>query len=107
VEGGDSCLQHPSGTPTRRRASMKDTKDKLIPANSEQRFKTTVEKYRERLNREDMERRWNLEALDSIITESEECPEEFHQEWILPLLLAGVSLETAFSLLVQGKFHPN
>jgi hypothetical protein len=104
AEGGNSCLQHPSGTS--KRTSMKDTKDKLIPANSEQRSKT-VEEYRERLNREDMERRWNLEALDSIITESEERPEEFHQEWILPLLLAGVSLETAFSLLVQGKFHPN
>lgn len=86
---------------------MKDTKDKLIPANSERRSKTTVEEYRERLNREDMERRWNLEVLDYILTESEECPEEFHQEWILQLLLAGVSLETAFSLLVGGKFHPN
>lgn len=86
---------------------MKVTKDKLIPGNSERRSNTTVEEYRERLSREDMERRWNLKALDYIFTESEECPEEFHQEWIMPLLSAGVSLETAFSLLIGGKFHPN
>ena len=86
---------------------MKDKKDKLIRLDSERRFKTTVEKYRERFAREDLERRWNLEALDSILTESEEYPKEFHQDWILPLLLAGVNLETAFSLLVEGKLRPN
>ena len=86
---------------------MKDTKDKLIDSNHGQGFKTTGEEYRERLEREEMERRWNLEALDCILTESEESPEEFHQEWIMPLLSAGVSLETVFSLLVGGKFRPN
>ena len=86
---------------------MKDTKDKLIDNNQEQGFKTTGEEYRERLEREEMERRWNLEALDCILSESEKCSEKFHQHWIKPLLAAGVSLETAFSLLVGGRFRPN
>jgi hypothetical protein len=86
---------------------MKDPKDKLIPHQTDNGLKSAAEEYRERLDRENMERRWNLEALDCIFSESEECPEEFHQSWIKPLLAAGVSLETAFSLLVEGKFRPN
>jgi len=86
---------------------MKDPKDKLIPRKIDDGLKTAAEEYRERLDREDLERRWNLEALDCIFNESEGCPEKFHQSWIKPLLSAGVSLETAFSLLVQGKFRPN
>ena len=86
---------------------MRDTKDKLIDSNQEQGFKTTGEEYRERLEREEMERRWNLEALDCILSESEKCPGKFHQHWIKPLLAAGISLETAFSLLVGGRFRPN
>jgi hypothetical protein len=86
---------------------MKDKNDKFIDSNHGQGFKTTGERYRERLEREERERRWNLEALDCILSESEECPEKFHQHWIEPLLAAGVSLESAFSLLVGGRFRPN
>jgi hypothetical protein len=86
---------------------MSDTEDKLIFRKSDQGSKTAAEEYRERMDREDMERRWNLEALDCILTESERCPEKFHQHWIEPLLSAGVSLETAFSLLIGGRFRPN
>ena len=86
---------------------MKDLKDKSIPGKNDPRSKTTAEEYRERLHREDMERRWALEALDCILNECEEGPEKFHQHWIKPLLSAGVSLETAFDLLVGGRFRPN
>ena len=86
---------------------MRDRKEKLVRRKSDSWSKTLAQEYRERLNREEMERRWNLEALDCILTESEECPEKFHQQWIAPLLSAGVSLETAFSLLVGGRFRPN
>ena len=48
---------------------MRDPKDKLIPRKSDQRAKTAAEEYRERLDREDMERRWNLEAIDCILAE--------------------------------------
>jgi hypothetical protein len=86
---------------------MREPKDKLISDDSDQLAKTAAEEYRERLDREDLERRWNLEALDCILTECEECPEKFHQHWIRPLLSAGVSPETAFALLVEGRFRPN
>ena len=36
--------------------------------------KTFVEEFRERLNREDLERRWQLEALDHLFTESKITP---------------------------------
>jgi hypothetical protein len=101
------CIEHLSETPKRRRTTMRDPKDKSIPRKSDQGAKTAAEEYRERLDREDMERRWNLEALDCILAECEECPEKFHQYWIKPLLSAGVSLETAFALLVGGRFRPN
>jgi hypothetical protein len=86
---------------------MKEPKDKLITRKKAQRSKTAAEEYRERLNREDMERRWTLEALDCILNECEESPEKFHKRWIQPLLSAGVTLETAFELLVGGRFRPN
>jgi hypothetical protein len=86
---------------------MKDPKDKLISRKSDQAAKTAAKEYRERLDREDMERRWGLEALDCILAECEERPEAFHQQWIKPLVSAGVSPETAFALVVGGRFQPN
>ena len=69
--------------------------------------KTSVEEFRERLNREDLERRWQLEALDHLFTESENHPESFHSLWIQPLVAAGLSLESALALLVEAHFLPN
>jgi len=67
----------------------------------------TNEELRERLRREDMETRWMLEALDCIFTESKDYPDRFHDLWVKPLLREGMSLDTAFSLLVEGRFRPN
>jgi hypothetical protein len=69
--------------------------------------KTFVEEFRERLNREDLERRWKLEALDHLFTEVENHPESFHRLWIQPLVAAGLSLESALALLIAGRFLPN
>lgn len=69
--------------------------------------KTRVEEFRERLNREDLERRWQLEALDHLFTEFEEHPERFHKLWVKPLITAGVSLESALALLIESHFRPN
>ena len=68
---------------------MKVTKDKLIIGSNEQSSTTTTEEYRERLEREELERLWQLEALDSLLNESEDSPEKFHQQWVKPLLDAG------------------
>ena len=67
----------------------------------------TNEELRERLRREDMESLWMLEALDCIFTESKDHPDRFHDLWVKPLLKEGMSLDTAFSLLVGGRFRPN
>jgi hypothetical protein len=69
--------------------------------------KTRVEEFRERLNREDLERRWQLEALDHLFTEVEDHPESFHRLWIQPLVAAGLTLESAVALLIEGRFLPN
>jgi hypothetical protein len=69
--------------------------------------KTFIEEYRERLNREDLERLWKLEALDCLFTEAEDQPESFHRLWIQPLVAAGVSLESALALVIECRFLPN
>jgi len=69
--------------------------------------RTRIEEFRERLNREDLERRWKLEALDHLFTEFEDHPDRFHILWIKPLIAAGLSLESALALLIEGRFLPN
>jgi len=75
------------------------------PSNKE--FQSFVEEFRERLNREDLERSWKLEALDHLFTEVEDHPESFHRLWIQPLVAAGLTLESALALLIEGRFLPN
>jgi hypothetical protein len=69
--------------------------------------KSRVEEFRERLNREDLERRWQLEALDHLFTEAEDHPDSFHRLWIQPLVASGLTLESALALLIEGRFLPN
>jgi hypothetical protein len=69
--------------------------------------KTFAEEYRERLNREDLERSWKLEALDCLFTETQNHPETFHRLWIEPLVAAGLSLELALAVVIEGRFSPN
>jgi len=68
---------------------------------------TFVEEFRERLNREDLERRWQLEALDQLFTESEKHPDTFHRHWVHPLVAAGLTVESALALLIESHFRPN
>jgi hypothetical protein len=69
--------------------------------------KTVVEEFRERLDREEMELRWKSEAYDHLLTESKEHPERFLQRWVTPLIGAGLSVEAALALLIEGHFRPN
>jgi hypothetical protein len=69
--------------------------------------KSFAEEYSERLNREDLERRWKLEALDLLFSESNDDPDRFERLWIKPLLAAGLTLESALNLVVEARFHPN
>jgi hypothetical protein len=74
---------------------------------SKKQTKSRVEEFRERLTREDLERRWQLEELDHLFTEVEDHPESFHRLWIQPLVAAGLTLESAMALLIEGRFLPN
>jgi hypothetical protein len=69
--------------------------------------KTFVEEFRERLNREDLERRWQLEALDYLFNETQNHPDSFRRHWIEPLLAAGLNVESALALLIESHFRPN
>jgi hypothetical protein len=69
--------------------------------------KSFVEEFRERLSREELERRWKLEALDLLFSESNDDPDRFERFWIKPLLAAGLSLESALNLIVEARFRPN
>ena len=69
--------------------------------------KSFVEEFRERLTREDLERRWQLEALDHLFSETGDKPGKFRQLWLQPLLNAGVPLEAALALVVESRFRPN
>lgn len=69
--------------------------------------KSFAEEFRERLAREDLERRWQLEALDHLFAETEDHPEQFHRLWLQPLISAGLSLESAIALAVESHFRPN
>lgn len=69
--------------------------------------KTFVEEFRERLNREDLERRWQLEALDHLFTEVENHPDNFQRRWVQPLVASGLSVESALALLIESHFRPN
>jgi len=69
--------------------------------------KTFVEEFRERLTREDLERSWQLEALDHLFSEAEDQPEQFRRLWLQPLISAGLSVESAITLVVESRFRPN
>jgi hypothetical protein len=75
--------------------------------NDNKEAKIRIEEFRERLDRENLERLWKLEARDYIFSEFQDQPEKLHQEWIGPLVAAGLSPGSAFALVVEAHFHPN
>jgi len=48
-----------------------------------------------------------LDALERMMRESYDHPEIFHEEWLRPLLREGLSVETAYDVLVDGTIRPN
>lgn len=70
-------------------------------------FKSFAEEFRERLDREDLERRWKLEALDFLFSETHNDADNFERLWIKPLLASGLNLESALNLIVEARFRPN
>lgn len=74
---------------------------------SDKETKSVIEEFRERLSREELERRWLLEAFDCLFTDSAAQTESFDRLWVQPLVSEGLSLEAALGLLIESHFRPN
>jgi hypothetical protein len=48
-----------------------------------------------------------VDALEVLMRESYNNPEVFHEEWLRPLLREGLTLESAYDVLVEGTIRPN
>jgi len=66
-----------------------------------------IEERRKRLNQENLERLWRLEALDCLFAEAEHDIEIFHRLWMQPLVGSGSTFESALDLVIEGRFLPN
>ena len=68
---------------------------------------TALAEREESVDRELLDRRLKLRALDDMFADSEENPYKFLQKWVNPLTSAGMSLDEALSFLVESQIHPN
>ncbi|HXW89434.1 MAG TPA: hypothetical protein VEK33_02710 [Terriglobales bacterium] len=59
------------------------------------------------LRREKIRRLMKAEALGRLFSESQNNPQQFHEDWVAPLLDTGLSLESAFTYIVEFHLHPN
>ena len=59
------------------------------------------------VDREILERRLHLRALDDMFADSQENPYKFLQKWVNPLTEAGMSLDDAVSFLIESHLLPN
>ena len=82
-------------------------KDRKIRMKTKDETNVMTEDIRRRLDLIDKDLNMKLETLDYILTGSKDYPEEFHQDYLRPLLESGLSLEDSFSLLVDGVLRPN
>jgi predicted RNA-binding Zn ribbon-like protein len=65
------------------------------------------EELRRRIAREELESKLRLEALDQLLTALNVDVASFRTLWLLPLLAAGASFETALACIAQSHFQPN
>jgi hypothetical protein len=70
-------------------------------------FEQLCEEVRKRIAREELEQSWRLEALDHFITRQQLDPATFQRLWVLPLVAAGASWESAITFIVDSHFQPN
>jgi len=82
-------------------------KDRKIRMRSNAETKAMAKDIRQRLDLIDEDTNQKLQALDYILTGTKDYPEEFHQQYVQPLLESGLSLEDSFALLIDGALHPN
>lgn len=74
------------------------------------RKKTPNTRFEERVHgvdREILDQRQKLQALDEMFADSEENPYLFLQKWVSPLTDAGMSMDDAVNFLIESHIHPN
>ncbi|HEV2731804.1 MAG TPA: hypothetical protein VGV15_17370 [Terriglobales bacterium] len=74
---------------------------------SAERMDKLREELRRRIAREELESTLRLEAVDQLLTALNVDAASFRTFWVLPLLRAGASLETALACITQSHFQPN
>jgi hypothetical protein len=85
---------------------MKKLEKDALFASAEQMDKLR-EELRTRIAREELESTLRLKAADQLLTALNVDVASFRTFWLLPLLAAGASLETALACISQSHFQPN
>ena len=68
---------------------------------------TAIEEHPYGVDREVLDRRLKLQALDAMFADSQENPYRFLQKWVNPLTDAGMSLDDAVTFLIESHVRPN
>ncbi len=85
-------------------AEMNDTKLRIKSRAS---TKALSKDIRERLDSIDKDLGLKFETLDGMFLQNDTHPDDFHRLYIQPLLEAGVPLDQAFAVLIDGVLRPN
>jgi hypothetical protein len=85
----------------------KGMKDRKIRIGLSADIKRISKDIRERLDLIDKDIDLKLRTLGYIFSGTKDCPEEFHQLYVQPLLDAGLTLENSLEMLVEGVLLPN
>lgn len=78
----------------------------VTPMVKERRRKNKVD-LKEFVKRGEWQAGAEVDALEVLMRESYNNPEVFHEEWLRPLLREGLTLESAYDVLVEGTIRPN
>jgi hypothetical protein len=65
------------------------------------------EKLHNRIEREELESAWRLEALDRLISVLQLEPTAFQRLWVEPLVAAGATMDVAIASIIASYFQPN
>ncbi len=64
-------------------------------------------KLRNKIEHEELESAFRLEALDRLISVLQLEPTSFQRLWVEPLMAAGATMDVAIASIVASYFQPN
>jgi len=70
-------------------------------------FEVWGDDFHKAIGGEELAIRRKLESLESLFAECQECPERFHERYVLLLVEEGLNLEVAFDLVVSSAVRTN